>query len=442
MKCLKKFVFLGIIIAIAGVVCLGFGYQKSPEPNVYYEVYLKDKSLGVIASKDELDDYINTNGSYYKNKYGVNEVYSPTDLQVKKITTYNDKVSSVRDVYKQISKDSNFTIKGYEFKIKKQTTNDDGSEEASEKTIYVLDKKVFKKAIEALIETFVGKDRYEAYLDDNQVKIETTGENIENVYIDEDITFKKTNISVNEKIYTDADELARYLLYGNDYNTSEYTVSAGDTIENVPFIESQYTTEERYDDTMVVGQDKVIQEGENGMDRVSQMERKINGTIVYVDPKGKESLKDPVTRIIVKGSKVIPDVGSTTSWGWPTDSGWTLSSGYVWRTSPINGKRELHGGLDISGTGYGSNIYATNNGRVIEAGYHYSYGNHVIINHNNGYYTLYGHMSRIAVKVGDVVSRGQVIGYVGMTGAATGPHVHYEIWKGCEYCRINPMSVY
>ncbi len=320
---MKKFVFLGIIIAIAAVVCLGFGYQKSPEPNVYYEVYLKDKSLGVIASKDELDDYINTNGSYYKNKYGVNEVYSPTDLQVKKITTYNDKVSSVRDVYKQISKDSNFTIKGYEFKIKKQTTNDDGSEETSEKTIYVLDKKVFKKAIEALIETFVGKDRYEAYLDDNQVKIETTGENIENVYIDEDITFKETNISVNEKIYTDADELARYLLYGNDYNTSEYTVSAGDTIENVAFnnqvspeelllsnptltsttnllypgqkltiaetnpqisvveetyvvedIESQYTTEERYDDTMVVGQDKVIQEGENGMDRVSQIGEK------------------------------------------------------------------------------------------------------------------------------------------------------------------------
>ena len=58
MKCLKKFVFLGIIIAIVAVVCLGFGYQKSPEPNVYYEVYLKDKALGVIASKDELDDYI------------------------------------------------------------------------------------------------------------------------------------------------------------------------------------------------------------------------------------------------------------------------------------------------------------------------------------------------------------------------------------------------
>ena len=490
---MKKIVFLGLIIVTIGVVCLGFGYQKSPEPNVYYEVYLKDNSLGVIASKDELDDYINTNGSYYKNKYKVKNVYSPSDLQVKKITTYDDKVSSVRDVYKKIADDSEFTIRGYEFKIKKEETDEEGNPTGKTKvqTIYVLDKNVFKKAVEALIETFVGKDRYKAYLDDNQVRIETTGENIENVYIDEDITFKETNIPVNKTIYTGADDLARYLLYGKDYNTSEYTVNAGDTIDNVAFnnqispeelllsnssltstsnllypgqkltiaetnpqinvveetyvvedIESQYSTEERYDDNMVVGQDKVIQDGSNGMDRVSQLERKINGTIVYVDPKGKETLKAPVSKIIVKGSKVIPDVGSTTSWGWPTDSGWTLSSGYVWRTSPINGRRELHGGLDISGTGYGSNIYATNNGRVIEAGYHYSYGNHVIINHNNGYYTLYGHMSRIAVKVGDVVSRGQVIGYVGMTGAATGPHVHYEIWKGCEYCRINPMSVY
>ena len=80
---MKKIVFLGLIIVTIGVVCLGFGYQKSPEPNVYYEVYLKDKSLGVIASKDELDDYINTNGSYYKNKYKVKNVYSPSDLQVK-----------------------------------------------------------------------------------------------------------------------------------------------------------------------------------------------------------------------------------------------------------------------------------------------------------------------------------------------------------------------
>ncbi len=491
---MKKF-SIGFMVALTlvGVFVLGFGYKTTPEPNNYYEVYLNDESLGTIRSEKELEDYIDENGAYYKNKFDVDKVYSPKGLQVRKLTTYSGDVSSVSEIYKKISKEEPLTIKGYEFIIKKQTTekNTEAEDTVTTQSIYVLDKSVFKDAVTTLIKTFVGADAYQAYIDDNQVKIETTGENIEDVYVSEDITVRETNIPVNETIYTDATELANYLLYGKDQTATEYTVQAGDTIENVAFnnkispeelllsntaltsttnllypgqklkivetnpqisvveesyvvedIESQYTTEERYDDNTVIGQDKVIQEGENGLERVSQKVRKVNGIINYVDPQGKTVLKEPVSRIIVKGNKYIPDVGSTTSWGWPTDSGWTLSSGYVWRTNPVTGKRELHGGLDISGTGYGSKIYATNNGRVKEASYHYSYGNHVIIDHNNGYLTLYAHMSRINVKVGQVVARGDVIGYVGMTGTATGPHVHYEIWKGCDYCRINPMSMY
>lgn len=491
---MKKF-SIGFMVALTlvGVFVLGFGYKTAPEPNNYYEVYLNDESLGTIRSEKELEDYIDENGAYYKNKFDVDKVYSPKGLQVRKLTTYSGDVSSVSEIYKKISKEEPLTIKGYEFIIKKQTTekNTEAEDTVTTQSIYVLDTSVFKDAVTTLIKTFVGADAYQAYIDDNQVKIETTGENIEDVYVSEDITVRETNIPVNETIYTDATELANYLLYGKDQTATEYTVQAGDTIENVAFnnkispeelllsntaltsttnllypgqklkivetnpqisvveesyvvedIESQYTTEERYDDNTVIGQDKVIQEGENGLERVSQKVRKVNGIINYVDPQGKTVLKEPVSRIIVKGNKYIPDVGSTTSWGWPTDSGWTLSSGYVWRTNPVTGKRELHGGLDISGTGYGSKIYATNNGRVKEASYHYSYGNHVIIDHNNGYLTLYAHMSRINVKVGQVVARGDVIGYVGMTGTATGPHVHYEIWKGCDYCRINPMSMY
>ena len=491
---MKKFsIGFMLTLTLVGVFVLGFGYKTTPEPNNYYEVYLNDESLGTIRSEKELEDYIDENGAYYKNKFDVDKVYSPKGLQVRKLTTYSGDVSSVSEIYKKISKEEPLTIKGYEFIIKKQTTekNTEAEDTVTTQSIHVLDKNVFKDAVTTLIKTFVGADAYQAYIDDNQVKIETTGENIEDVYVSEDITVRETNIPVNETIYTDATELANYLLYGKDQTATEYTVQAGDTIENVAFnnkispeelllsntaltsttnllypgqklkivetnpqisvveesyvvedIESQYTTEERYDDNTVIGQDKVIQEGENGLERVSQKVRKVNGIINYVDPQGKTVLKEPVSRIIVKGNKYIPDVGSTTSWGWPTDSGWTLSSGYVWRTNPVTGKRELHGGLDISGTGYGSKIYATNNGRVKEAGYHYSYGNHVIIDHNNGYLTLYAHMSRINVKVGQVVARGDVIGYVGMTGTATGPHVHYEIWKGCDYCRINPMSMY
>lgn len=489
---MKKFsIGLMLIVIVVGVFVLGFGYKAAPEPNNYYEVYLNDKSLGTIRSDKELENYIDKNGTYYKNKFDVDKVYSPKGLQIRKLTTYNGKVSSVSQIYRKISKEEPLTIKGFEFIIKKQTDNKDNENTVTTQSIYVLEKKVFKDAVTALIETFVGADAYEAYIDDNQVKIETTGENINDVYVNEDITVRETNIPVNETIYIDSAELANYLLYGKNQVANEYTVQAGDTIENVAFnnkvspeellisnteltsttnllypgqklkivetnpqisvveesyvvedIESQYTTEERYDDNIVIGQDKVIQEGENGLERVAQKVRKVNGVINYVDPQGKTVLKEPISKIIVKGNKYIPDVGSTTSWGWPTDSGWTLSSGYVWRTNPVTGRRELHGGLDISGTGYGSKIYATNNGRVKEASYHYSYGNHVIIDHNNGYLTLYAHMSRINVKVGQVVARGDVIGFVGMTGTATGPHVHYEIWKGCDYCRINPMSMY
>ena len=475
-----------IAIVFLGLFTLGFGYKNSPEPNNYYEVYLNDELLGVIKNEKTLESYIDKNGDYYKQKYKVNKVFSPKGLHVRKLTTYNGKTSSVSSIYNKIAKKEDFTIRGYEFIIKRQ--NDDKVETQN---IYVLDKKIFKKAIETLIDTFVGKDQYKAYIDDTQVKITSTGENIQNVYIDDDITVRETNISVNEKIYMDDSSLAHFLLYGDNAVSSEYEVKAGDTIENVAFnnkispeevlisnpsltstnnllypgqklkiietnpqinvveesyvvkdVESQYKTEEKYDNNAVIGQDKVVQEGVNGLERVSQKVKKVNGNINYVDPQGKQVIKEPINKVVIKGNKYVPTVGSMTGWGWPTDSGWTMSSGYSYRSSPFGKGRELHTGLDISGTGYGSKIYATNNGVVEIAEYHYSYGNHVVINHNNGYMTLYGHMSKIAVKKGQTVAKGQVIGYVGMTGSATGPHVHYEVWKGCKYCHVNPSVLY
>ena len=76
--------------------------------------------------------------------------------------------------------------------------------------------------------------------------------------------------------------------------------------------------------------------------------------------------------------------------------------------------------------------------------YRYDFGNYIVIDHNNGYYTLYGHMTRFApgLSVGSTVERGQLIGYVGSTGWSTGPHIHFEVWHGCKFCRISPWSIY
>ena len=134
------------------------------------------------------------------------------------------------------------------------------------------------------------------------------------------------------------------------------------------------------------------------------------------------------------------------SWGWPTNSGYTITSYYGYRSAiyGLYNSTNWHSGIDIAGTGYGSPIYAANNGTIINAGWGGSYGNYVQINHNNGYYTLYAHMDSFAnISIGETVTRGQVIGYIGMTGSATGPHLHYEI-RTCEYfsCTVNPLLYY
>ena len=148
---------------------------------------------------------------------------------------------------------------------------------------------------------------------------------------------------------------------------------------------------------------------------------------------------------MVYGDKIIPSVGTGT-WAWPTNQGYTISSPYGWRVDPINGSRSLHTGVDIAGTGYGSPVYAGDNGVVITSEMHGSYGNYIIINHNNGYYTSYAHMSKLIAQVGDTVGKGQIIGLVGATGRATGPHLHYEAWYGgAPYrggTRFNAMDLY
>lgn len=114
-----------------------------------------------------------------------------------------------------------------------------------------------------------------------------------------------------------------------------------------------------------------------------------------------------------------------------------IASGFGYRIDPIYKTVKLHAGLDFTAT-TGTPIYATAKGTVKVAGYHVGgYGNHVVINHGYGYETLYGHMARIKVRVGQQIKRGEVIGYVGSTGKSTGPHCHYEVHKYGQ--KIDPI---
>ncbi len=107
-----------------------------------------------------------------------------------------------------------------------------------------------------------------------------------------------------------------------------------------------------------------------------------------------------------------------------------IASGFGYRIDPIYKTSRMHAGLDFTAP-IGTPIYATADGVVKEAGFSTGgFGNQVVINHGYGYETLYGHMYRVNARAGQVVKRGEVIGYVGSTGKSTGPHCHYEVHRG------------
>ncbi len=114
-----------------------------------------------------------------------------------------------------------------------------------------------------------------------------------------------------------------------------------------------------------------------------------------------------------------------------------LMSGFGMRLHPIHKIRKMHEGLDFAAP-QGTPIQSTGDGRVVTAENGHGYGNHVVIDHGYGYQTLYGHMSRVNVHVGQTVKKGQIIGNVGSTGASTAPHCHYEVHlKGQP---VNPLQ--
>jgi len=119
-------------------------------------------------------------------------------------------------------------------------------------------------------------------------------------------------------------------------------------------------------------------------------------------------------------------------------SGGRISSGYGMRRHPILGYKRMHAGVDFAG-GYGAPIHAATDGTVTVAGRTGGFGNYVKLSHGGGLGTGYGHMSRIAVRRGQHVRRGQVIGYIGSTGLATGPHLHFEVYRNGH--AVNPMGV-
>lgn len=124
---------------------------------------------------------------------------------------------------------------------------------------------------------------------------------------------------------------------------------------------------------------------------------------------------------------------------WPVPTSQRITSNFGYRLHPLSGEGDFHRGLDI-GAAHGAEVLAADSGVVVASFYGSSYGNHIILAHENGTSTLYAHLSSSLVSAGTVVQRGQTIGLVGSTGNSTGDHLHFEFWtKGTSNSNVNPL---
>lgn len=492
-------IICSVVVISLFILILGFGSSFDGEPTVVYTVYLDGKSIGAIASKDSFEEFINTKEEELKKRYEVNTVHTPEGVEIKKNLTYNTFVSTDQEIYNKIISNKKFTLQGYKITIDNPDETDDI------KTIYVLSKGVFDDAIRNTIKVFIDKDMYEKFMNGTQEEIKDLGSLIENIDLYEKITYKEVLIPTDQKIYTDVQELSKYLLYGTLDEQESYTVKDDDTIETIasahklnvqellianpdltsennllyesqklnvglidPIIsvvvdmhsveeeERDYDTEIQYDDSQYVGYQAVLREGENGLYKVTRKLQYINGQLSSGTVANSTEIKPAVNRVIVKGDKYAPSVADLSYWAWPTDRPYTITSGYGWRWG------EFHDALDIY-VGYGSSIYAANNGVVDRVGTgcyagdlscNGRQGNFVVINHNaGGYYTIYMHMKDVNVSVGQTVARGQKIGTMGNTGNVYpvpssynpygGTHLHFSVRIGSAYgSHINPLNLY
>lgn len=114
-----------------------------------------------------------------------------------------------------------------------------------------------------------------------------------------------------------------------------------------------------------------------------------------------------------------------------------ISSSFGYRADPMTGRTAFHGGIDFAGT-EGSDVFSVADGVVMYAGQRTGYGNVVEVNHGDGLVTRYAHARAVAVKVGDMVSKDQLVAYMGSTGRSTGTHLHYEVLRNGK--QIDPAS--
>ena len=456
--------------------------EYTKDARSYYKIYEKGRLLGVISDISKMyRDIQDIYESEYAEQYPNTKMSFGEDVYVTQEQAYYIVENVDEQILAYLKKNDGLGIE----------TNviDFSTEEGIYATIYVDDIDKFNNAKEKFLENFISKEELRELTKSNEREdLKEPGTQSIGFRVQENITSHR-GVAIPEKIMTDEKDILEFLCFGENTERRYYEVKEGETLQgvgfnnsdlsptqimmlnpdkihsvdqilepgmklNVTYFDSPITVvvtkerlalEDAYPETAIYieskelfeGSVEIVQNEEAGQKYSLYEETWVNGVLIKGEEKSSSMVIQPTQGIIRVGVLQKPNVG-TGKFRWPIDNpsitcGWYCYFG--------------HQAIDLQNmyVRYDS-CYAADNGTVITNSYDDISGNYVVIDHNNGFQTYYGHLNkRSELKVGDTILKGEVIGQIGMTGLATGPHVHFEIrvdgvkHNPCEFMNCNAV---
>lgn len=473
-------------LLIAGSVFFAGREYVNANTVPFYHVYVNGENIGTIQDDEQLDKLFEEKQKFYQEKYpAANMVLNTDGITTKVDRDFKPEVKSEETLTKLDSMLKAYA-RGVELKVNGETVAIVKDQQTAQAAIEAAKAK-YAPAV-AQTKSKVTTVAYKA----TSASAAKSGDdgNIKSVQVKEKLSLSHTKADPNKVL--DVKEAVNALT-GTKDEPIVYKVKEGDTISSIakahgmkraevvalnPGLQEKYlqigaelelskpvspltvrtvetVTEKmaskpetivRTSAELPKGKRKVVRPGRDGVKTVSYIVTKENGKVVTKQWTGQQVVKESLPEVVYKGTKVeekkktvtpstteaksssVTKSSSSSMFAWPV-SGARITSSYGQRWG------RTHEGTDMVG---GRTIMASAAGTVVFAGRQGSYGNAVIVDHGNGYQTLYGHMSSIAVRSGQSVGQGSTLGIMGSTGRSTGIHLHFEIRK--NGVQLNPMK--
>ncbi|MGV6935274.1 peptidoglycan DD-metalloendopeptidase family protein [Paenibacillus sp. CMM36] len=457
-------------VVIAGSLIFASNQYVGANTVPYYKVYVKGVEVGNILNEQQLKQLYATKSKQYKDKYpGVDMVLNTNAVTTDIEKAYKADIDSAATL-KKLDGMLTAYAKGVEVKVNGQTVGIVKDKATAQAALKQVQKKYTpvgegtSTGIKGLVrKTSVGSSHASA-------STKTPKAWLESASIREEIAYEPVKADPN-KVLTEA-EAVKVLTEGREAPIT-YTVQEGDSLssiatkfnmtaweikQNNPGLRELYLqigdelkltapkvpvtvrtvekvveqiaiepeVEIRQSDELKAGVTKVVRPGQAGLKEMDYRLTKENGEVVQEEWLGQKVLQPSITEVVLRGTKVVGE--GSGQFAWPV-SGASMSSSFGARWG------RMHEGVDLVGS---ADIHASDEGVVSFAGQQNGYGNVIMIDHGNGYQTVYGHLSSIGVHVGQVVQQGESIGVMGNTGRSTGTHLHFEIRK--DNTPRNPMT--